>query len=273
MDKSRHPEENQTTQGQYGETSPAVDDSVYPEDNVDRLIREFGEAIKTKFLQAKISELVLALTSVALMFVGVGQLFVAWKSYHDTTPLVDYARDASKAAKDFSESAKKIDEGVRRATGNLGSQAQVLTDTYETEARPYLAIDGIPTHIDRNNKNLGFNANLKNYGSIPAFDVRFEWKIFIDGVQQTAVTVPFKPNALQPGALVAMPAGLGPTSYKIIVADKKPLDLYIRYSYKWRNHVERNCIEEQYDPNVNNFLDLGPLCGSWDTIASKYATK
>jgi hypothetical protein len=114
----------------------------YPEDEIDRQIRDFFEWIKKK--DPKLTDWILAATSIALAIVGLSQLAVAWMNYRDTSPLLGYAQKTSEAAQKFSDSAKKINQGIGDAVISLndqkGQQERLATAT-ETANNNVLSAD------------------------------------------------------------------------------------------------------------------------------------
>jgi hypothetical protein len=100
---------------------------------IDAFNRKFIHIVLTKLQEAKLGELVLALTSVALVFVGVAQVMVAWKGYRDTTPLVEYARRNTEASEKFASGTESINHGISSAVTELGAQA-VKMDASVTQA-------------------------------------------------------------------------------------------------------------------------------------------
>ena len=68
----------------------------YPEDDADRLVKEFLEWLKREKIPAH--GWITALSSIALLVVTFGLLVVSCQNYHETSPLVDYARRSTAAA-------------------------------------------------------------------------------------------------------------------------------------------------------------------------------
>jgi hypothetical protein len=101
---------------------------VPADDHTEKFFRDFEQLVLAKLKEANLGELVLGITSVALVIVGIAQVVVAWENYNATTPLVGYARDNTDAAKRFADSADKINDGIGKAVINLNSQAQALVD-------------------------------------------------------------------------------------------------------------------------------------------------
>jgi len=71
---------------QEHQSSVAPSHRSQTEDDGERLAREIGESLVVKLKEAKLGEVVLAITSVALVIIGASQAVVAWENYHDTSP-------------------------------------------------------------------------------------------------------------------------------------------------------------------------------------------
>jgi hypothetical protein len=180
-----------------------------PEDDGERLSRELGEAFVAKFKKARLSEIISSVLTVALVIIGISQAVVAWDSYHDTSPLVGFAKDTrdaaqsfsgsaamnAKAAQDFATYANNINTGVQNAVSKLQLQAdqtsrnadaatsaaETASDQLELSERPWVSsLPALATGLYRNVN--GLNMSLKithsNTGRTPAIKVSVYAKFF-----------------------------------------------------------------------------------------------
>lgn len=105
------------------------------EDETDRQIRFIGIWLRRRLRYSKPTEIVLAITAVALTFVGIGQFVIAIENYNATFPLVEYARKQAESAASFATSAGQIRDGIGQATGKLSLQADKLGENASQTGR------------------------------------------------------------------------------------------------------------------------------------------
>ena len=110
----------------------------YPEDDIDRLAKEFWEWIKREKIPAH--GWITALSSIALLAVTFGQLVISCQNFREASPLVEYARRSTeaaetqdgaslrnaKAAENFSATAGLINAGIGDAVKRLQGQVDAV---------------------------------------------------------------------------------------------------------------------------------------------------
>jgi hypothetical protein len=132
--------------------------------------------------------------------------------------------------------------------------------SYDATVRPYLFMAGISTKVDSKPINLTFNANLKNYGTIPAQAVTYSWVVVANGVSVPISHFPDQPQVLPPGETSSLVGSLGANNAPPIMDGSQPLLIYTAYSYSWRDKQESGCEKFMYSSTVKAFFNLGPTC-------------
>lgn len=109
---------------------------------------------------------------------------------------------------------------------------EVTKNIYNSANRPYVGVESIDVD-DSDKKHLIFNIKLKNYGTVPATDVRIEDNIIIDGIKtkKGGYEIYDAHTNIYPQATRKTWLKIG-FDYENIVNGHKVLDLSIAIKYK-----------------------------------------
>lgn len=185
--------------------------------------------------------------------------------------------EGSRDTHTLAEQAVKQSEQTTALAKAAERQADALKSSFEEEARPYLGIDVVGVEFtpqpfnpaDANQMrllHLSAAASLRNSGSVPANNVTFGWRVFIDGIEQEVTSVQHADTALNPNALVGLRAGFSQPKSGMIILRRVPFVAYLTYSYTWRKgkFKEHHCNKEVFSKTTNTFLDVGETCYETD---------
>ncbi len=220
-------------------------------------------------------------------------MLVAWQSYHDTTPLIGYAKDSkdaaiksAKAAADFADTASGMNRNISDAVAKLNLQAAATHDlavaakqqaadakqvaqttaaTYDASLRPYVGVEDDHTDVDPTKFTITHLFTLKNSGQIPAASVTTELKAFLnDGETMNSASVAEAQNGLTPGNHFIVPNQLTDGVAKAAITGAGALVIALRWTYTWRDKSETDCTNMQYDAERKRFGIIGNACSRWD---------
>jgi hypothetical protein len=140
------------------------------------------------------------------------------------------------------------------------SAAKASVASYEATARPY-AFPTLIAKVEDKPPNLKVNVVLKNYGTIPAEQVMFDWVVIVNGIAYPAIReVPELPHELPPGETTTMVGQIGIGEAPRVLNGTDKAIVYVTYSYRWRDKQENGCQKYQYYPPAHVFGDIGPVC-------------
>jgi hypothetical protein len=150
---------------------------------------------------------------------------------------------------------------------------RISQTTFYSINRPFIGYDGTSVrHIARDTKTnsnvlspvrtdktqeLQFEAHIKNAGSLPGTNFTGHWRVFLNGIEQSSLNLPGAPYTLFQGQVVALSGVIGIRDYPQVMAGTEILSIKVYVSYDGpKNHYEE-CREEQYNQDVNGFLNIG----------------
>ena len=143
----------------------------------------------------------------------------------------------------------------------------------QRSSRPFVGIDGFSIGHGFKDKDgkiitvasgspeataLHIQANIRNFGPLPAINFACAWKIFLDGVEQPEIGISHSPETLNPTGVVNLTAGIPDPRYREIMNHSKVLTLNIAISYDGPEGHYQECSVGRYEPSVNAFEKSGP---------------
>lgn len=208
------------------------------------------------------------------------------KSSNAATDAVKVAKDTLDMQKDSVEktlaemkaqskamqlAAKTAQQSADIAERNL----QVARDTFNAANRPYVGVNAVGvihagTHEvgepvsskiqTKETTNLNFEVETKNFGLVPGINYFHSWRMFVDGVPQPGHGIPDRPKTIFPGQSLWLKGGVGSRDYPVIMSGEKMLVIEVTVEYDGPSGHYKECNKLQYAPNVNAFMNLGPMC-------------
>jgi hypothetical protein len=171
--------------------------------------------------------------------------------------------------------------GVITLLGYTGVTVCLLISSREANriakdsSRPYVGVDGFTVmYIGHDSKGapitrnlpteettqMGFAVSIKNFGTVPASNVRTSWKIFLNGVEVVVEhKLPDTPSTQFPGQSVGLTGTVGRRDYPAVISGEKPLAAEVTISYEWPGHSHTECNRNQYAAGYTGsaFWNLG----------------
>ena len=153
-------------------------------------------------------------------------------------------------------------------------------DTYNAVDRPYVGVAGVGVVLLRPSPGGGFTKidkledrqlatrmsiaiEVKNFGSVPAFNVANSIKAGMDGMP-----VSIDPNTstkqgseLFPTQTLSLGVSVGEASYPKLASEESVLQVDVPISYRYGSQTYTYCEREQYESKTIGFLSLGAICG------------
>lgn len=161
-------------------------------------------------------------------------------------------------------------------TAVAGWNLQVARDTFNAANRPYVGVNevdvapvgkqptGKPVMSGTKTKEtnaLVFRAQIKNFGPVPGTNFLARWRIFVAGVQRLGQKkVPDLPSTIFPSQSFYLKGGITGPDYPAIISGEKTLTIEVTVEYDGPSGHYKECNKNQYAPDINAFLNLGPMC-------------
>jgi hypothetical protein len=155
----------------------------------------------------------------------------------------------------------------------ISESNKISRDTFDAANRPYVGVNSvIITHIGFDAKKESFTRTVrthetiimfvrfefKNFGTVPALNVRNELRVFLDGVEYLGKPkIPDTPSSVFPGQTVSLGTTIGTKDYGSVTSGKRKLEIQASIYYEWPGRHQAECNKGQYDPTMNVFLNLG----------------
>jgi len=131
---------------------------------------------------------------------------------------------------------------------------EITKNIYKASNRPYIGIDSFKINKD-DNKHLLFYVNYKNFGTVPASNVRVKYDMLFDGqtAQHSNSEVYDSNSNLFPQVANSIRLRTG-ADYENVISGKTVLDVVIDIKYRGATKDEYEVNERwRYDPNHNHF--------------------
>ena len=160
-----------------------------------------------------------------------------------------------------------------KALEQITKQAGAASNSYEAQARPYIGLQGVAVRPEKDGHPREIRAAIKNFGIVPALNVIFQWKGLLDGKPMPARRIPDAPKILYPTDSMFLSGGFTEGHSSSLFKGNSSLIVFVKVHYEWREYKSDECRKYRYEPIMNNFFDLGPLCGNWDAIPYRFQTE
>jgi len=166
----------------------------------------------------------------------------------------------------------KVAAGLLLLTaGFSGWQVKIAHDTFNAANRPYVGtagvlksyvqiVDGKEQFTDSptpETTKMNINAEVKNFGPVPASDFWLKWKIFLNDKEMSVKPNPDSPDTLYPGQMSRLVGSVWGDVYRSIANGTVVLRIEITIKYKGPSGTYYECTEHKYDPQYNSFWSLG----------------
>ncbi len=131
---------------------------------------------------------------------------------------------------------------------------EITKNIYKSANRPYVGIESFKINKD-DNKHLLFYVNYKNFGTVPASNVRIKYDMLFDGhkAHRSNEDVYDSNSNLFPQVAHSIRLKTG-ADYENIISGKTILDVTVNIKYQGITKEEFEVNETwRYDPNHNHF--------------------
>jgi hypothetical protein len=145
--------------------------------------------------------------------------------------------------------------------------------SFEASNRPYIGVDGIAIqhdgigsdgkpfhspHPTPQTNSWTFSATIKNFGTVSGTKFIAMEKIFIDGKELTAQSMPGKPFTMFPNQTIQIgQATFREPLYREIMDGKKQLEVEIFLNYDGVGGPYSECQKGHYEAELDRFINLG----------------
>jgi|GEM_PF-6507738 len=148
--------------------------------------------------------------------------------------------------------------------------ANLTQRTYDTSERPYVGVYNIghDLHYALKNRNekpsienadvFEFEAEIKNFGPVPATNFNASWKVFLNDVQVPGTWIPSTAATLYPTELMSLRGGIREgNDLKKLLHSITTLDIEVSVEYDGPQGHTTECSRHEYFAGGDGFFDLG----------------
>jgi hypothetical protein len=148
----------------------------------------------------------------------------------------------------------------------------IMRETFIAANKPSVGVSGfvlVHEGVDQSGKRfnsstrtdstvqLQISVEIKNFGPVAAEDFISQWKVFIDGREETNVTPSTPPRTIFPGQVIVHTGVIGSRDYPDIMSGAKTLELRITVRYGGANQRYAYCETNQYFHQIGTFVTTG----------------
>jgi hypothetical protein len=158
-------------------------------------------------------------------------------------------------------------------TALSGWQVKIARDTFNAANRPYLGVDGFSgAHLRKTPEGklevappsedthwLNFEMEIKNFGTAPATNYRYEWHVYVGTKELPGGKIPDTPGTIFPSQTIHMTGQIGGDYYVNVMSGKEKLRITLRMDYKGPSQSYTQCQDFMFTPS-NGFMNLGDNC-------------
>lgn len=145
----------------------------------------------------------------------------------------------------------------------------ISRDVFQSTNRPYVGVDEIKVTPDPQTKLITWSIQLKNFGTVPAYNSISDLSMKENGKAIQMLSVPSKPITMFPGNVSLMGGTSGPQIYDDIMMSRRIVTMKFKALYKGpegpNQQTYTHCEEYRYEPlaTTTAMISIG-TCSVYD---------